>query len=230
MRTLKSVVSAAAIALMLVVSVDYLAFAATGKSMILGKSNKANKVTKLTRTTSGPAMQFNVKNGKGAPIKVNSKGRIGKLNADMVDGKHAADLGVRTRVYDYNVNLTSTSTLEFTLPQVPAGSYLGTMDAWIYGPGDTSMICYLRTPGSSDRLQQWFPSGKGDNFFALSTSGVVTVGSTSDLTVRCSAGTSGSWSDFNNFQVTLTPIDVRTNLATGSAPRSAPRQAPNAAR
>jgi hypothetical protein len=215
---------------MLVVRIDYLSFAATGRSMILGTSNSANKITKLTRTTSGPAMQFNVKNGRGAPIKVNSKGRVGKLNADLLDGKHARDLGVRTRVYDYNVNLTSTSTLEFRLPQVPKGSHLGTMDAWIYGPGDTTMICYLRIPGASDRLQQWFPSGKGDKYFALSTSGVVTVGSTSDLTVRCSAGASGSWSDYNNFQVSLTPIDVRSNPTTGTLPRTSARQAPNATR
>lgn len=230
MRTLKSVVSAAAIALMLVVSVDYLAFAATGQSMILGKSNSANKATTVTRTTSGPAMQLNVKNGKGAPFKVNSKGRIGKLNADLVDGKHAADLGVRTLVYDYNVNLTSTSVMEFTLPQVPAGSYLGTMDGWIYGPSGASMICYLRTPTTSDRLQQWFPAATGNTFFPVSTSGVVTVSAASDLTVRCSANSSGNWTDYNNFQVTLTTIDSRTDALTGVLPRPGARRATDAVR
>lgn len=224
MRQLKSAVSAAAIALMLVVSVDYLAFAATGQSLILGKSNSADKVTSITRTTAGPAVQLNVKNGRGAPIKVNSKGRIGNLNADYVDGKHATDLGVRTTVYSYNVEVASGSGITFSLPSVPAGSYLATMDGWIYGPTASSLICYLRAPGSDDRLQQWFPSVPGNTYFPVSTSGVVTVPTTADLTVRCN-GAAGAWSDYNDFQVSLTRIDVRTDAATGTVPRPALKSA-----
>ncbi len=218
MRQVKSLVSAAAIAMMLVVSVDYLAFAATGQSLLLGRSNSANKATAITRTTSGPALQLNVKNGTGAPMKVNSKGRIGKLNADYVDGKHATDLGVRTTVYSYNVNVVGGSSFTFSLPSVPAGSYLATMDGWIYGPSASTLICYLRVGGSDDRLQQWFPSVTGNTYFPVSTSGVVTAPTTTNLIVRCS-GNSGTWTDYNDFQVSLTRIDVRTNAATGPVVR-----------
>lgn len=219
MNKLKTAVSALTIGFLLVMSIDYMAYAATGRSMILGKSNKANKVTTVIRTNSGPAMQFKVKNGTGAPIKVNSKGRIGKLNADMVDGKHASDLGVRTTVYDHNIALTGVAAMKFSLPAVQAGSYLATMDGWIYGPSGGSMICYLRVGASGDRLQQWFPAAAGNTFFPVSTAGVVIVQTTGDLIVSCSSSITGNWSDFNNFQVTLTPIDAVTDGTTGVAPR-----------
>lgn len=210
MQKLKSATLALTIGFLLVTSLDYMAYAATGKSLLLGKGNSANKVTTVTRTTNGPAMQFKVKNGTGAPIKVNSKGRVGKLNADMVDGAHAADLGVRTTIYDYNVSLTSASQMSFTLPAVAAGSYLATMDGWIYGPTGGSMICYLRNGGTNDRLQQWFPVQAGNTFFPVSTSGVITMGSPGNLLVRCQSSTSGDWTDYNNFQVSLTKIDSVT--------------------
>jgi hypothetical protein len=226
MRHLKTAVSALTIGVLLVMSIDHLAFAATGKSMVLGKSNRANKVTKLTRTTSGPAMERRVKNGAGAPIKVNSTGRIGKLDADMVDGQHAAALGVRSTLYSYDVNLTNTAVMAFTLPAVPAGSYLATVDGWIYGPTGASVVCYLSTGGLDAQLQQSFPATPGNSSFPVSTSGVVTVPSTRDLTVSCSTlGTVGDWSDWNDVEVSLTPINTLTIGTTGVAPR--PRLSPS---
>ncbi len=208
MQKLKSAVSALTIGFLLVISLDYLAFASTGQSLILGKSNSANKATTLTRTTSGPALDLKVKNGVGAPIKVNTKGRVGNFNADLVDGKHAADLGVRTRIYNYNVSRTATSNMAFNLPGVPAGTYLATLDVWIYGPSGTSMHCYLRGGGVDDRAQQFIHPTPGNTFFPISTSGVITVPEGVTPRVTCNSGASGNWTDYNDFQVTFTPIDT----------------------
>ncbi len=101
------------------------------------------------RPVSSAAMQFKVKNGTGAPIKVNSKGRVGKLNADMVDSKHAADLGVRTLAYEADINFTAVSQFVITLPNVPAGDYLATMDGWIYGPTGGWLYCRLAGIGGA---------------------------------------------------------------------------------
>jgi hypothetical protein len=63
------------------------ATAATGGTLILGHSNTAGQITKLTNTN-GSAMSFNAP-AKKAPFTVNRIHRVANLNADMVDGKHA---------------------------------------------------------------------------------------------------------------------------------------------
>src|SRR5687768_14784111 len=89
--SVKSVLSTLAVGLMLVVGIDYVSYAATGKSMVLGKANEASKVTALKRTTPGPALKLTVKPGS-APLAVNSTGKVAKLNADRLDGLDAAAL------------------------------------------------------------------------------------------------------------------------------------------
>ncbi len=88
----RSVLSTLAVGLMLVVGVDYVSYAATGKSMVLGKANKASQVTALKRTTPGPALKLSVKPGS-APFAVSSGKKVAKLNADRLDGLDSAALG-----------------------------------------------------------------------------------------------------------------------------------------
>src|SRR6478735_4681583 len=78
-----AVVGATAI---LVVGVNAVAYAATGKSLLLGKTNKASKTTTLQNTKSGPAPSLKTKSSSSAPLKVNGKGKVVNLNADKVDG------------------------------------------------------------------------------------------------------------------------------------------------
>jgi len=46
------------------------------------------------------------------------------------------------------------------------------------------------------------------------------VPTTQDLLVRCSAGAPGNWTDYNDFQVSLTPIDVVTTGTPAARPRT----------
>lgn len=70
------------------------AYAAASAVMTLGGSNTEHQATTITRTTTGPALNLAVKHGS-PPLGVNSSKVVGHLNADMVDGKHAASFQPR---------------------------------------------------------------------------------------------------------------------------------------
>lgn len=83
---LKTILTTLFATLMLVVGLDYVAVAATGKGFVLGRSNSAGTQTTLTRTTAGTTLQLNSKAGS-APLKVNRPVKATNLNADLLDGK-----------------------------------------------------------------------------------------------------------------------------------------------
>jgi hypothetical protein len=127
----KGALATVAAAAMVVVGVDYATFAATGDSLILGHVNQANATTVLTKHGPGPALRLNSA-GPGSPaLAVNSKHKVPKLNADMVDGKHAnALLQVKNvgRVFT-TAAAGGTGQVFFDLPTVPTGIYLATYTA-----------------------------------------------------------------------------------------------------
>ncbi len=86
---LKSFLSALAIAMAVVLGLDYVSLAATGKSLLLGRSNSANAITSLTRTTNGPALSLNSRPGQPG-LRVNRPVKVPNLNADRVDGLDSA--------------------------------------------------------------------------------------------------------------------------------------------
>lgn len=105
MPRIKSVLSALAIGLVLIMGLDYVSYAATGQALILGQLNKSGATTTVQNTGTGPAATFKVKNTTGAPIAVNGTGKVAKLNADFVDGRSASDLAPLAFGY---VSLTGT--------------------------------------------------------------------------------------------------------------------------
>jgi hypothetical protein len=72
------------------------AVAATGGTFILGQSNSASSVTRLTNSE-GVALSLRSPAGT-APLAVNRPVVVTNLNADMVDGRHAADLATRAQL------------------------------------------------------------------------------------------------------------------------------------
>ena len=94
---LKSTLGALGIAVAMVVGLDYMAFAATGGSFILGNSNTASTVTSLTRTSNGTTLALNAQPGQ-QPLKVNSTVKATNLNADLLDGLDSSRFATRTRV------------------------------------------------------------------------------------------------------------------------------------
>ena len=71
---------------------DVSSYAATGDSLILGRINHAGRTTTLT--TDGDAPALRLRTGDGPPLAVSSSAKVAQLNADKVDGRNAAALGV----------------------------------------------------------------------------------------------------------------------------------------
>ena len=104
----------------LVVGTDAVTYAATGQSLILGKANKAGATTKVNNTGRGPVLDL-VGGKLYPPLKVNSSRLVSNLNADKLDGKHAADLAPVTKVFS---NGTFGSALtDFHQAVLPPGDY-----------------------------------------------------------------------------------------------------------
>lgn len=78
-----------AVMLALIAGAASAAFGANGKPFLLGKKNVASAVSTLAKQGPGPALSLVVKANQ-PPLKVNSTGKVPRLNADMVDGKHAS--------------------------------------------------------------------------------------------------------------------------------------------
>jgi hypothetical protein len=132
MRRLSAGVAALGAAALLVAGLNVASEAAgAAKPLLLGKSNKAAKTTKLT-TKKGPALSL--KSKKGPALAVNSKALVKNLNADSVDGKGLDEVEPTTYVTTLGVPgagpadpyASQTTTL-------PAGSYAVTISGYVLG-------------------------------------------------------------------------------------------------
>jgi hypothetical protein len=85
-------------ALILVLGFDYVTFAATGSSLIIGHLNRAGHTTTIQNTGAGPALSLKTKSGASAPFAVNGKGKVTNLNADRLDGLDSTQLQRRLGV------------------------------------------------------------------------------------------------------------------------------------
>ncbi len=96
MSTLRPLIAGALIAAAGLIGVNGIAYAATGGNLILGHSNHASTVTKVTRTTKGPALALHVKSQQ-VPFTVNSTKQVAKLNASYLGGMAATSLQTHAR-------------------------------------------------------------------------------------------------------------------------------------
>jgi hypothetical protein len=71
--------------LALFVALGGTAYAANGGAFILGGNNTASTSTNLTNTGSNPVLKLYAKSGQSS-LAVNSKVKVGNLNADLLDG------------------------------------------------------------------------------------------------------------------------------------------------
>ena len=109
-------------ALVLIGGANLAAYAANGKPLLLGRANTENKTATLQNTGSGPALQLKTKPGK-PPLKVNRTTKVNKLNADLVDGLHAADLESRAFAYELSPRASAVGHA-ISFPGLPPGRYL----------------------------------------------------------------------------------------------------------
>ena len=120
---LRSSLAVLGAATLLVGGIQLVATAATGGPLLLGKSNTANKTTKLKTTGNKAALALKSKSGK-APLKVSNSTLIKKLNADLLDGASASTLDPAVTNFSGgpdNGVITSGQALFTTT--LPAGTY-----------------------------------------------------------------------------------------------------------
>ncbi|HET7689660.1 MAG TPA: hypothetical protein VFK41_04750 [Nocardioidaceae bacterium] len=184
MNRLKKVLSPLFVACMLVMAVDYASYAATGSSLLLGRSNSTPDLTTVTRTKSGPALSVRTKTKKNAPFVVNGRGRVANLNADMLDGLHASSLGSRAIRFELPSD-DPASQISEDLPFQP-GTYLITYNALINTSAATAG-CFVRVSDAVPYRAQAFAPTDGDGDVYLSGADIIVVDSSSDVRLVCTA-------------------------------------------
>lgn len=233
---LKSALLTLGVALMLVVGIDYVSYAATGGHAILGKINKAGATTTFKRTHSGPAVTLTTTASGAAPLATNARGKVVNLNADLLDGRDSTSFATRQtmRVLEFTAGTALTEHV-FHLGTLPAGRYLATYSVLMEGTfpvlsTPTNGGCHLdQSLGTAPEVHHLslFSSSTsvdddGGQDLALSGSGYVTTTLGNNLVLRCTAtkpwktGTSTA-DEFGLVpaQVTLTQLDAAT-VATGA--------------
>jgi hypothetical protein len=219
-KTFLTVVGAVSV---LVLAGNTVALAATGHAFILGKANKANKITTLARTTKGTALKVQTKSDSNAPLAVNGKGRVANLNADLLDGVDSTALRTGSFVFTKSVPV-ATSEVVMTLP-LPAGTYVIGYDIYMVSGGlnGSDADCYLwRQRGGSFQYygESLQPTTTGASVTASATT-VVTLVAGDSLKLRCSAPANWTTDAVQPMHVYAT----RTAVLGGGALRLAPTSA-----
>lgn len=78
------------------------AYAANGGSLLIGRSNTGSAATTLTNTTGTP-LSLRAKSSSYAPLAVNSSKVVTNLNADKLDGLHAASFAYAASAHTGNI-------------------------------------------------------------------------------------------------------------------------------
>lgn len=133
MRYLKTTLTVIGAVTVLVLAGNTVALATTGHALLLGKSNTANTITSISRTTAGTALAVKTKTSLSPPLKVNGVGKVTNLNADRVDGKNAADFAPYPKVIRGTWSMATSGNPEFmaadisfgwTLPSAPVTHFI----------------------------------------------------------------------------------------------------------
>jgi hypothetical protein len=119
---MKSRILGALIATMLcIVGINLAAYSATGDGFLLGKKNKADKVTKLIKKGDGSALSLKT-DSSSPPLKVTSDEKVTNFNADLIDGLDSTDL--KSQGYRYTLpDISGVESFTVSFPSLPSGIY-----------------------------------------------------------------------------------------------------------
>lgn len=218
MRYLKTSLAVIGAAVILALAANTVALAATGQSLVLGKTNAANNVTTVQRTTNGSALKLDVKSTASAPMITDGTGKVTHLNADKVDGYDSPSL--RNRTYVFTSTFSNRSIAAFNLPVSP-GSYLVTVSTFFAGVPTAGIQCYVTdknmtvNTGYSSLVYtatEWQPG--------LTASGFGTKSASSDIWVICSTQ-NGTWTTTASTPLTITATQtdfIKKTLTAANPP------------
>jgi len=226
MRYLKTTLTVIGAVTVLVLAGNTVALAATGHSLLLGKSNSADTYTSLTRTTSGTVLSLKSASSTNSPLSVNGKGKVANLNADTVDGIDSTKLQTRTTIY--SVPATSgVSSFNLSLPALATpGKYHVTFSiiASMSSAGAT-LNCDFIKPGDTNDYKVISYGSVFLNYSTSNGSGFIDTAAAQRV-FHCftSSGTTTVNPDSPGSQITVTRVDSLTS-ATATAARVRPPSA-----
>lgn len=182
-RTALAVVGAAAV---LAAGADSIAFAATGDSLLLGKTNKAGKTTTV-KSAKGPALSLKTKKN-AAPFAVSSNKKVAKLNADAVDGLGAAQLEPPTYRVVAAPRGVSVPLYAYRTFKLPPGRYqVGMSGLWDMDNGTGSWTCLAGDYQLllANDVAGLYAVDTGDETSAVSANALATVGKGRTVIAGC---------------------------------------------
>lgn len=226
--TRSSVVATVSTAALLVVGFDYTTYAVTGDSLLLGRTNHADGVTTLARHGSGAALSLQSSGHKSPSLRVSSSARVPRLNADLLDGRHAAQLSTRAVSYKAGARGDVVNGFGTWRVDVTPGAYQVSFKAFLVPnsvtPGSTvGVICGvadLKTLGPNTRVYTADSATYSDNGFPTLMSGADTVRIRKDADpgIVCTTSTGVDFTLFKPVTASFTRVDRRTVKTATPAP------------
>jgi hypothetical protein len=225
--TRSALVATLSSAALLVVGLDYTTYAVTGDSLLLGRANHADGVTTLARHASGPALSLESRGHTAPSLRVSSSARVKRLNADLLDGMHAAQLAPRTVSYHAGARGDTVSGGGFWRVKVRPGAYQVTFKAFVIPdavtPGSSvDVICGvadLNTLGPNTNVYT-ADSATYDNQFPTLMSGADTVRIKKGAApgIVCTTSTSTNFTLFKPISASFTRVNHRTVRTASPVP------------
>lgn len=173
----------------------------------------------MKRTNAGPALRL-VTRTAAPPFTVSGQGRVARLNADRVDGLHAAQLRTtHARVSYTHISTGAFShTVRMTVPQ--GGWYTASYSAYMLSTaasGTGTAYCYL-TDTADSTYAGWDSTSVSSGIYALvSGSGLVHLTAGTSVSLLCSAPFSWRTPATGPVELSLTRLDgVATVSATST--------------
>ncbi len=183
--TLLTVIGAVTV---LALAANTVALAATGQSLLLGKSNTSGAITALTRTSQGTALKLQTAKAFNAPLAVNGTGKVANLNADKVDGLDSSQMVNQSYVWTKAVTVPDNG-VTFTIP-IPKGTWVVGYSIYMSGGGATGgeSGCFLRRQAE---VQSFFAEDRSatvlDQSPGHSGSALITISEGVVLALSCTA-------------------------------------------
>ncbi|MBF4163080.1 hypothetical protein [Nocardioides acrostichi] len=219
-----AVVATVLSAALLAVTANTVSYAAGGKSVLLGKTNKSASTTTLKSTSTKPPLKLV---GPGVPMKVGNSKRIDKLNADKLDGFDASDLSPTTLVDTVGAPgdpAPEYSSAETTYALTP-GLYRVDLNFVLEGSTAGDPYCYVfptdQVLVSSD-YSNILGTSSTQTFFPVSISGVVEVPEGDSLTFGCEGSSGYTMHSAGRFAVepvasigAIAPASIRADQSSG---------------
>lgn len=223
---LRTIAATIVAALVLVAGLDMVSYAATGKSMLLGKINKAGGPTSLTNTGTGPALNLTNKPAF-PPLKVSSSTKVARLNADLLDGLNASALQDQT-TFIYGFGTAAANVPAYPTMSVPlaAGVYRVSMQMAVQAEAaGADLNCYIFPE------QQVLTSGNYTNLLGTTTNkafqplvveGIIVMPANDNLAWGCD-GAVASYTFWSPGRVTVQKLVKTSSSAVTPSARSSQR-------